>query len=312
MSKLVSVIMPARNAGDFIKKSIDSVLAQTYPDFELIIIDDKSTDNTREIAKSYADVRIKIVDGPGIGISAAFNTGLENAKGDYFCRCDADDLFPEERLMIQVQWLNEHPEYVAICGSYTSIDEKGRHILQYHKDTHSRCIDSKFQEGHTITHFGTFLIKTEVIKSIGGCRSFFKTAEDIDLQLRMSQKGAVFFMAKNFYRYRLHNLSITHNQPSTQRKFFEAFAKECHRERVSIGTDALMRGDTPDIPDVIDEKQHTADSHMMNQLISESWYWFNAGHREQAFKSGYRLVSISPFSWLAWRNLMLLILKSIK
>ncbi|MFC6804864.1 glycosyltransferase family 2 protein [Methylophaga thalassica] len=198
MSKLVSVIMPARNAGDFIKKSIDSVLAQTYPDFELIIIDDKSTDNTREIAKSYADARIKIVDGPGIGISAAFNTGLENAKGEYFCRCDADDLFPEERLMIQVQWLNEHPEYVAICGSYTSIDEKGRHILQYHKDTHSRCIDSKFQEGHTITHFGTFLIKTEVIKSIGGCRSFLKQQKTSTYSLECRRK-ALFFLWQRIF-----------------------------------------------------------------------------------------------------------------
>lgn len=312
MCKLVTIIMPAKNAGDFIKQSIDSILEQTYADFELIIIDDKSTDNTRDVVNNYSDSRIKLIDGSGVGISAAFNEGLKHAKGEYFCRCDADDLFPKERLMKQLQWLHEHPDFIAICGSYTSIDEKGRHIIQYHKDTYSRCIDSKFAEGHTITHFGTFLIKTDELRAVVGCRTFFKTAEDIDLQLRLSQRGSIFFMAQNFYHYRLHNLSITHKQSNTQRVFFETFAKACHKDRIMTGSDPLMRGEKIEIPESINETERSADNHMINQLISESWYWFNAGNRARAFKSGYRLVSMYPIDWLSWRTLLLLTLKSIR
>nr|WP_320165791.1 glycosyltransferase family A protein [uncultured Methylophaga sp.] len=312
MSDVVSIVMPAKNAGGFIKQSIDSILAQTYHQFELIVIDDQSTDNTRDIVSNYSDPRVIVVDGPGAGISAALNVGLEHAKGEYFCRCDSDDLFPQHRLKIQAEWLDKHPEYIAVCGSYSSIDSKGRHIIQYHKNTRSRCIDSHFMDGQVITHFGTFMVKTSALRAIGGCRTFFETAEDIDLQLRLSQQGAIFFIADNFYQYRLHHFSITHNQLNSRRIFFEDYAKQCHLQRLEVGKDDLMMGRKPEIPDSIELETKTADEHITNQLISESWYWFNTGDYKQAFKSGFRLVSMSPLKWLSWRNYMLLIFKRLK
>ena len=300
--------MPARNAGDFIRQSIDSVLAQTYPDFELIIIDDKSTDKTREIVNSYADTRIKIVDGQGAGISSAFNTGLEHAQGEYFCRCDADDLFPPNRLAIQVDWLDKHPDYVAVCGSYTSIDKKGRHIIQYHRDTFSRCIDEKFREGHVITHFGTFLCLTKTLREIGGCRDFFITAEDIDLQLRLSEKGKIYFIADNFYRYRLHNLSITHTQASSRKRFYEKVAKKCHTQRLASGCDDVELGQVRD--DVLDsEDSENSHAHILNLLLGESWYWHKKKNKKMALKVLTRLLLMSPFQFRVWKNFILIVLK---
>ncbi|WP_289281969.1 glycosyltransferase family 2 protein, partial [Methylophaga sp. UBA5088] len=103
MSDLVSVIMPARNAGAFIKQSIESILQQTYTNFELIIVDDQSTDDTRNIAEGVIDARVTVVYGKAEGIASAINIGLKHAKGKYFCRCDSDDLFPENRLKIQAE-----------------------------------------------------------------------------------------------------------------------------------------------------------------------------------------------------------------
>ncbi len=304
--------MPARNAGAFIKQSIESILQQTYTNFELIIVDDQSTDDTRNIAEGVIDARVTVVYGKAEGIASAINIGLKHAKGKYFCRCDSDDLFPENRLKIQAEWLDKHHEYIAVCGSYSSIDSKGRHIIQYHKNTRSRCIDSHFMDGQVITHFGTFMVKTSALRAIGGCRTFFETAEDIDLQLRLSQQGAIFFIADNFYQYRLHHFSITHNQLNSRRIFFEDYAKQCHLQRLEVGKDDLMMGRKPEIPDSIELETKTADEHITNQLISESWYWFNTGDYKQAFKSGFRLVSMSPLKWLSWRNYMLLIFKRLK
>lgn len=308
MSKLVSVVMPAKNAADFIELSIDSILNQTYDNFELIVVDDQSDDDTRKILDSYQDHRLVVVEGKGQGISAAFNTGLEKAKGEYFCRCDADDLFPADRLEIQVDWLNNNPDSVAICGSFTSIDPKGRHIIQYHKETPSGFINNEFLAAEVITHFGTFMSRTKVLRDINGCRFFFVTAEDIDLQLRLSEKGNIYFMSHNFYHYRLHDLSITHTQSVAHKKFYEELAKQCHLQRLAGEKDVVELGKAINLS-YDDENFENSNEHMFNLLEGESWYWHMKKDKRKAIQSTLRLFSIAPFRPRTWKNFILIVLK---
>lgn len=312
MSKLVSVIMPARNAGDFIKQSIDSILRQTYSEFELIIIDDQSTDNTREVANGYKDSRIKIVDGPGTGISAAFNTGLDNANGDYFCRCDADDIYPEDRIEAQVKWLDKHMDYIAVCGMYAAIDKKGRNIIQYLRNSESRNIDAEFLQQKTSTHYCTFMTRTEALIAIGGCREFFVTGEDIDLQLRLSSQGKIFFLAKNFYYYRLHNLSITHTQSNSHRQFYESVARKCHQQWL-LGRPDSIEQCVKMMPDNIsNDEPRSSESKIFNQLISESWYWHKHVNKRRAVLQAMKVIKFYPFRYRGWLNVILIIFKSNK
>lgn len=112
----ISVVMPTYNAEKYLREAIDSILNQTYGDFEFLIIDDNSTDATREIIKSYNDSRIRLIDGPCKGIAAALNKGLDEAKGEYIARMDADDISLPERFFEQVAFMDANPD-VGICGT---------------------------------------------------------------------------------------------------------------------------------------------------------------------------------------------------
>lgn len=109
--------MPTFNAARYLREAVDSILAQTYEDFEFLVVDDDSRDGTREILASYNDSRIKVIDGPGQGISGALNLGLCLAQGEYIARMDADDIALPDRFKKQVAYLDAHQE-VGICGSW--------------------------------------------------------------------------------------------------------------------------------------------------------------------------------------------------
>src|SRR4051794_2590211 len=125
---LISVIIPMRNAEPFVKAAVESVLAQGEVELEVIVIDDGSTDRSADVVRAIDDPRVRVIPGPQKGISAAFNTGLAEARGEFLARCDADDLSPPRRLEWQLEFLLEHPEFAAISGSFTTIDARGKTI----------------------------------------------------------------------------------------------------------------------------------------------------------------------------------------
>ena len=127
----ISVLMSAFNAEKYIGETIDSVLGQSFIDFEFIIINDGSTDQTEVIIKKYNDERIRYFYQENSGLSKALNFGLKISEGDYIARIDADDLCYRNRLEIQLEFMENNPDYV-VCGSYTDvIDENGKFIYQY-------------------------------------------------------------------------------------------------------------------------------------------------------------------------------------
>src|SRR2546423_15218001 len=106
----ISVLIPCRNAERYIRATLDSVLAQKDVGLEIVVIDDGSTDRSMDVVREVKDPRIRIIPGPQRGISAAFNAGLVAARGEIVARCDADDLYPPDRLAWQVKFLADHPE----------------------------------------------------------------------------------------------------------------------------------------------------------------------------------------------------------
>src|SRR6266446_6889759 len=111
---LVSVLMPMRNAEAFVRAALDSVLKQTLTELEGVAVNSGSTDGSVAVVKGLSDPRSRLVEGPPRGIAATLNAAIAAAQGDIVARCDADDLFPPERLERQVRWLTEHPEFGAI------------------------------------------------------------------------------------------------------------------------------------------------------------------------------------------------------
>lgn len=113
----VSIVMPTFNAERYLKEAADSILNQTYQDFELLAIDDYSKDRTRKILNEYCDSRIKVIDGPNKGLCEALNLGIRLSAGEYIARMDADDIALPQRLEKQVKYMDENPN-VGICGSW--------------------------------------------------------------------------------------------------------------------------------------------------------------------------------------------------
>src|SRR5688572_23690957 len=122
---LVSIVMPMLNAEAFVCQAAQSVLSQQHVAVELIIVDDGSTDDSAARLQKVKSDNIKLVNGQGKGVAAAFNVGLEHATGEYLARCDADDLYVPGRLARQLKWLETHPEFGAICGGFSTMTETG-------------------------------------------------------------------------------------------------------------------------------------------------------------------------------------------
>ena len=122
---LVSVVIPAFNAELFIGETIDSVLAQTYPAYEVIVVDDGSSDRTRELVTERFGTRVRLVVQENQGPSAARNAGAAAARGDYLAVIDADDIWLPEKLSYQTKVLKQNPDIGLLCGNMVEFDDTG-------------------------------------------------------------------------------------------------------------------------------------------------------------------------------------------
>ncbi len=127
--KLITVLLPAYNTGKYLREAVDSVLAQTYTNFELLIINDGSTDDTDEILKSYTDPRINTITQQNKGLITTLNEGVIAAKGDIIARMDADDICMPDRLEKQIDFLNRNEEYVLVGSEGNIMDKDGKYLM---------------------------------------------------------------------------------------------------------------------------------------------------------------------------------------
>ena len=143
MKPLISVVMSVYNGEKYLKRSIDSILNQTFKDFEFIIINDGSTDKSLEIIKSYDDDRIVLIDQENKGLTKSLNIGIKTASGKYIARQDADDVSLPDRLKKQVDFLEVREDVVLLgCRAYEVIGEK-RILSRYFEENELKEIGKK-------------------------------------------------------------------------------------------------------------------------------------------------------------------------
>ncbi len=213
----ITVLMPAFNAARFLPTAIASVLEQTYSDFEFIIIDDGSTDQTPLILQSYAnqDSRIKIITHPNMGMGKSLNEAMKIAKGNWIARIDADDIMMPQRLERQLIFLRENPELVVASSLVYYINEKGRTIGKYSSKFTSRADITEAVKNHMPIgfHHPATIFRKDVIQSLGGYRPQFWPADDMDLWNRVAEAGHhVLVQPELLTKYRIHSSSVTVGQ----------------------------------------------------------------------------------------------------
>lgn len=210
MSPSVTVLMPVHNGGAFLREAVDSILVQTYGDFELLIVDDCSTDDSVAIAGSFSDSRIRIVrSDKRLKLSGVLNLGLDAADGKYIARMDADDVCVPERLELQVEYLNAHPE-VGICGGW--VKTFGNHpssgsIFTYPQESEEIRAFSLFD--NPFAHPTVMMRKSFLDKFGLRFDGSFYPAEDYELWTRAVECFPSANIGKIFLEYRLHPNSLT-------------------------------------------------------------------------------------------------------
>lgn len=301
----VSVLMPTRNAENYIRQALESVLRETRVPLEVIVVDDGSSDRSRERALELGDPRVRIVDGPRRGIAACMNAGLAAASGTIFMRCDADDLYPPDRIRSQVDWLERHPDHDAVCGAFGTIDAKGSPVLQRMAsgETERLDLETELRDGTLRTHLCTFAMRRSAVERVGGFREYFETAEDTDFAFRLGEGGRVAYLPATAYLYRLHGESITHRQADARRLYFLEAARAFQRERLAGRRDALQLGRAPAPPSEGASNATSAGRHIQQLLIGQAWSELRECRRVPAMEHAWRAAAASPLRGAGWQTL---------
>ena len=207
MSKptLVSIVMPTYNRARYLPVAIQSVMQQTYPHWELVIVDDCSKDETLEVAASYAqhDKRIKFIRHEvNRKLPGALNTGFDNATGDYFTWLSDDNLFRPHALEVMAKYLDEHPDIAMVYTDYTEIDEDGKLLQRI-------VVDPPEKLGLHNPIGACYLLRRMVHEELGGYRDDVFLAEDLDFWIRMLIKFQIAPLHEDLYLYRQHSDSLT-------------------------------------------------------------------------------------------------------
>lgn len=297
------------NAEAYIAAALRSVLQETSIPLEVIVIDDCSSDRSVEQVQRLQDQRITLLRGEQKGIAATMNIGLAAANGQFIMRCDADDLFKPGRILEQVTWLQQHPDVGAVCGSYDIITSGGAFVLQHATGSEPEWVTDELSQGITRTHLGTYAIRTEILRQIGGFRDYFETGEDIDLQLRLAEACSVFYQPESRYCYRLHDHSITHVIPSERRVFFDRIARTFQNQRQTQGWDDLQEGIYPPKPTGGRSPSFTSSEQIQGFLQGRSWQLFEQERWGAALRTGLRSLLTRPSNPNAWKNFSILVSK---
>ncbi len=274
---LVSVVIPACNAEAFIEYTLESVLAQTYQEFEIIIVDDGSRDRTIEIVQSFLDrdSRIQLFKQSNLGVAAARNLAMQHAKGEYIAPIDADDTWLPQKLEKQVKCLEECDDLVGLVYSWSIYLDRSGTVTGYSPF-------GKFGEveGNVFTFLvfynfldngSTMMFRRSCLDRIGGYNCKLKTCEDWDFYLRLAEHYQFRIVPEYLIGYRQHIGSTSSNCPAMA-KFYELIMAEVYQRH-------------PELPTYI---RRWANTLFYNNLLGKSYL---AGNYKDVFVWLYRILS---------------------
>lgn len=242
----VDILLPVYNNRDTIEQSVRSMLAQSFRDFRLIVVDDGSTDGTSEVLARLAstDERMVVITTPNRGIVDALNTGLEHSRAPLLARHDGDDLAFPHRLEQQVRYLDEHSDCVAVSSNVWHIDWRGERIgrTRFHGDATGDSHTIPAHEPYLMHPFLT--VRSSVIRQVGGYRHVLH-AEDTDLYWRLEPLGRLHICSDYLGEYRLHADSVTSRSMRNVRAaavFSQLSALSARRRRAGLADLQFTKG----------------------------------------------------------------------
>lgn len=227
----VSVVMSVYNGAEYLSEAIDSILAQTFPDFELIIIDDASSDDSQAIINGYTDKRIRLlINESNLGLPASLNKGIRYAQGKYIVRMDSDDISLPDRIEKQVRFMDAHPDIAASSGNYYMIDSFGNISKNIFGRIRSHKMNEKMLQRYALIPsplvHPAAIIRKEVFDKGVAYNEKYKAAQDYDLWLNIWEKYKLGNIKDIILKYRVHSKSISKKKKERQlSNAYEIFLK---------------------------------------------------------------------------------------
>ncbi len=305
---LVSILMPAYNCEKFIRTAIDSVINQTYTNWELLIADDCSKDNTRAIIETYTDKRIKLYHNEtNLGYLKTSNKLFALSTGSYIAFQDADDYSDVKRIATQFNFLQNNSD-VYVCGcNLLFVSETGEQLYCSNYENTVNAIKLSIATGDFSFSPNTYLLKREVVEDIGFYHVYFDRigAEDYYWTTLIISKFNLVNLPTAMYYYRLNPVSITGNLSDNPRKMFSAdMVKHLYLQRLQTGTDDLEQNNIASV------EQRMASlvtpflnnqSHYFHTLAKRSFY---AGKKKQATNFMIKSIKLKPLNTQLYKDLL--------
>lgn len=226
----VSVCMSTYNGMPHLAEALESILAQTFADIELIIVNDGSTDSTADYLRSVADSRLKVVNQDNRGLGASLNRCIELANSEFIARMDADDICLKERIAEQVELMHDKPDLVISGTRFEFFTQGGvRTISPPMPIAHEKVVSVLHKGGHGLCH-PTVMFRTDIAKTIGGYR-INGPGQDWDFFYRMCEAGKAMNLDKVLHKMRVHcrNTSLRNIEKVAIGISFAQTARDCRR-----------------------------------------------------------------------------------
>jgi glycosyltransferase involved in cell wall biosynthesis len=233
--------MPVYNAEPYVAQAVASIQAQTFADFEFLIVDDGSTDGSGAILEGFAarDSRIRLIRRENRGLVASLNELIERARGRFLARMDADDVALPDRFALQVAHLEADPGCVLVGSRVEVIDAQGRPVTVMGRAlTHEAIVEGLLSEGSQLVYHPSVMFRRETLDQVGAYRPECFLCEDTDLFLRMAEVGRLANLAEPLLRYREHLGKLGRKRQREQRAVTRRVVDEARARR---GLEPLAR-----------------------------------------------------------------------
>ena len=288
---LVSVITPTFNRADYLPFAVESVLSQSVSDFELIVIDDGSTDGTAELMERYlADSRIRYLKQENQGQSVARNRGIAEARGQFICFLDSDNAWVSTKLENSLKAFEEHPEADIVYGDFITIDGEGHEHGVNRMARYSGRITPQLLRDNFVS-MNTTMTRKRCFDEMGGFDSADRLAEDYGLWLRFSTRYQFLYVPAVLGYYR-----VMENQISSDKESRFRANEQLVQSFLKAYPSAVTRGE--------------ARRGLSYFFIRKGRYEYSSGQRRQAFRSLLRSLSKDPFWMGPWRFAVKMLLTS--
>jgi glycosyltransferase involved in cell wall biosynthesis len=288
-----SVILPVCNGGRYLDSAIRSVIGQSFSDFEVLLLNDGSTDDSLSRLEWFAarDSRCRVFSWPNRGLIGTLNEGIRLARSEILIRMDSDDICHATRFQKQIDYLNANPDCVAVGTLCSLIDPEGLPIRTFVEVTSHEAIDAAHLAGNggNIAH-PTVAMRKSLVLACGGYRDQFPHAEDLDLFLRLAEVGRLANLPEVLLDYRQHRGSIGYRHAEVQRDSARRAVAEAKTRRGHGGEEK-------------EPEEGCTSSDMTIAAVHRKWGWWALAGRNlpTARKHAFIALRLQPFESENWK-----------